>query len=579
MGQNKNIFHWRSILIFFSKFYLYTHKASEGEPNMRITNKMMTNNMMNNINKNKNNLSTLDEQYSTGKKIQRPSEDPIIAVRALKLRTNLSELNQYLDKNIPDAMSWMDISESALKNMNTILTNLNTSCGQGASDPLSVSDRNSIVANLEEYKQQIYQEGNTDYAGRYVFTGYKTDTSLSFIAPTKNLEYAITEKISGTDIDEVSKVKGQYSLSQYKTDPTLNNFSVAPSMIEAHRIRLAYDNVNTTNLSAVSISYSEVVGAPVIDPVAKTTTNTTRTTTINTTETTIVTTISVTDNNNPTAAPGKTTTTTTNPNKIAIKPLADPAGDAYTPTAGTINLIPETGELILAEDVYQSLRLKEDISVKYEKKEFKEGDLRPEHYFDCTVNDTQKPELGKITYTNTDQQIQYEINFNQKLTINTQGSDAIQHGIGRDIDEILEAVKDSAATEGKIAEVKKMMEVSTVTEAQKASLTALLGQLNTELVLKNKIVHDEFGQGISGTSKQQNTLNVTVADLGSRYVRLELTESRLSSQQSDFEELLSTNEDADVVETYIKLNSAETIYNASLSTASKIVKNTLLDFL
>jgi len=61
---------------------------------MRITNKMMTNNMMSNINKNKNLLSKLDEQYSTGKKIQRPPEDPIIAVRALKLRTNLSELNQ-----------------------------------------------------------------------------------------------------------------------------------------------------------------------------------------------------------------------------------------------------------------------------------------------------------------------------------------------------------------------------------------------------------------------------------------------------------------------------------------------------
>ena len=61
---------------------------------MRITNKMMTNNVLHNINNNKNLLSTLENQYSTGKKIQKPSDDPIIAVRALKLRTNLSELNQ-----------------------------------------------------------------------------------------------------------------------------------------------------------------------------------------------------------------------------------------------------------------------------------------------------------------------------------------------------------------------------------------------------------------------------------------------------------------------------------------------------
>ncbi len=72
---------------------------------MRITNKMMTNNVLHNINNNKNLLSTLENQYSTGKKIQKPSDDPIVAVRALKLRTNLAELSQYVEKNIPDALS------------------------------------------------------------------------------------------------------------------------------------------------------------------------------------------------------------------------------------------------------------------------------------------------------------------------------------------------------------------------------------------------------------------------------------------------------------------------------------------
>ena len=92
---------------------------------MRITNQMLTNNMMSNINKNKYNLNKYDEQYSTGKKIQRPSDDPIVAVRALKLRTNLVQLNQYVDKNIPDALAWMDVSESALKNVNQLLTDMN----------------------------------------------------------------------------------------------------------------------------------------------------------------------------------------------------------------------------------------------------------------------------------------------------------------------------------------------------------------------------------------------------------------------------------------------------------------------
>ena len=130
----------------------------------------MTNNMMSNINKNKIRMSNLEQQYSTKKKIQRPSEDPIIAVRALKLRTNLSELEQYFDKNIPDAFSWMDVTESALTTMNDLLREMNTYCVQGSIDTLTANNRSSIIQNLMQMKAQFYQEGNTNYAGRYVFT-------------------------------------------------------------------------------------------------------------------------------------------------------------------------------------------------------------------------------------------------------------------------------------------------------------------------------------------------------------------------------------------------------------------------
>lgn len=50
-------------------------------------------------------------------------------------------------------------------------------------------------------------------------------------------------------------------------------------------------------------------------------------------------------------------------------------------------------------------------------------------------------------------------------------------------------------------------------------------------------------------------------------------------EQVDFEDLLSKNEDADIVDTIIKMKSQESVYNASLSAAAKIVKNSLLDFL
>ena len=87
---------------------------------MRITNSMISRNSMNNMNTNKTNVNTLNNQMSSQKKISRPSEDPVVAIRALRLRSNLNELNQYYEKNIPDAESWMEITESALKNMKDI---------------------------------------------------------------------------------------------------------------------------------------------------------------------------------------------------------------------------------------------------------------------------------------------------------------------------------------------------------------------------------------------------------------------------------------------------------------------------
>jgi len=147
---------------------------------MRITNSMISKNSMSNMNTNKLMVNTLNNQMSSQKKISRPSEDPVVAIRALRLRSNLNELNQYYEKNIPDAESWMEITESALKNMKDILTTVRTQCDAGANDSLTAEDRNAILKNLQSLRKQVYAESNADYAGRTVFTGYKTNSTMTF---------------------------------------------------------------------------------------------------------------------------------------------------------------------------------------------------------------------------------------------------------------------------------------------------------------------------------------------------------------------------------------------------------------
>jgi len=500
---------------------------------MRITNKMMTNNALYNINNNKNLLSNLEQQYSSGKKITKPSDDPIVAVRALKFRTNLAELNQYYEKNIPDALAWMDVTESALNTVNGIITSMNTYCNQGANDYPTAEDRNAIATNLEQLKGQLYQEGNTNYAGRYVFSGYKTDTSLVFNEATTNLKYEITEPLESESIDRISKIINEVDIDKYDPNNLAAWDKTVPSKIETYRMKLSYTNVED---AAIKFSYTTKDGEAV--------------------------TLDGTEN----AAP-----------MIVTKSVLDDG--AYEPAAGTIHFIPETGELILAKDMYETLRTSTDIKAEYVKDEFDINDLRPEHYFDCTVTDTADPAKEPVTYTKEDQPIEYEVNFNQKLTINTQGSEAFTTGICRMIDEIINAVNDVKAVEDSMAEVDKMLEDASISNAQRDKLQEIKEQLKSEFTLKTAVMTEAFQRGITTTEKEQEVLNVATADLGGRYKRLQLTESRLSDQQVDFEDLLSKNEDADLVDTIIKYSAAETVYNSSLSAASKLVQTSLLDFL
>ncbi len=511
---------------------------------MRITNKMMTNNVLYNINSNKNSLSKLEEQYSTGKKIQRPSDDPIIATRALKLRTNLTELNQYYERNIPDALAWMDITESALNEANDILTKIHTYCVNGATDTLTENDRNSIAVNLAQFRDQIFQEGNTNYAGRYVFSGYKTDTSLVFDAETSDHNYVITEKLAGTDIDVIQTTLNSVELSSYDPEnPADFNIENKPNYVSAYRLRLAYNNLKTDEEGGqINIKF------PVLDADGK---------------------VEVDDEGKVIYEDFAGTI-----NRMSSK---DPL--AYVPEEGTVNYLEDTGEIIISEDLYKEWKALDQIAVTYEKDTFQKNDLRPEHYFDCEVTDLKAEEPTTITYTKSDQQIKYEVNFSQTMSINTQGSDAITHDIARVIDDIINSVNAVKAVENKINEVEKMLKDTSISSEQKTALNQMLDVLKTEKTLKDEVLQNTFGRALTEVNKQQTQMNVAIADLGSRYARLELTESRLSSEQGEFEDLLSKNEDADIVDTIVRLNSQETIYNASLSAAAKVVKNSLLDFL
>lgn len=143
---------------------------------MRVTQGMLAANSLKQISNSYNKLETLQNQLSTGKKITRPSDDPVVATKGMAYRSNLSEVNQY-KRNLTEAQSWFDSSESGLEQVNSILQRTKELVVQGLNGTNESDDRQAIAREIEQLKLDYMQVGNTQMAGNYIFNGVNVGTA------------------------------------------------------------------------------------------------------------------------------------------------------------------------------------------------------------------------------------------------------------------------------------------------------------------------------------------------------------------------------------------------------------------
>lgn len=142
---------------------------------MRITNKMMSNNFLRDMNVNMENLKKLQGQMSSGKEIQKPSDDPFKVARAMQLHTGINTNTQYA-KNIDDTASWLDTTDTALDQVGNVLQRVRellVSAGNAAYGP---DEKTAIKNEINEKVGELSQVLNTNFDGRYVFGGTSVTT-------------------------------------------------------------------------------------------------------------------------------------------------------------------------------------------------------------------------------------------------------------------------------------------------------------------------------------------------------------------------------------------------------------------
>ncbi len=144
---------------------------------MRITNNMLVDNMIRNIGNNLSRMEIYQMQLATGKRISKPSDDPVVAARALKLRTDVSEIEQF-QRNVKDAQSWLEMTENTLGNIGDVVHRIRELTVQAGNGTNTADDTVKIAEEVKQLKTQLINLANTTYAGRNIFSGFKTDKAL-----------------------------------------------------------------------------------------------------------------------------------------------------------------------------------------------------------------------------------------------------------------------------------------------------------------------------------------------------------------------------------------------------------------
>jgi len=175
---------------------------------MRVTNQMVFGTSMNNVWRQSRHINSLIKQIETGKRTQRPSDDPILASRALRYRTLLSEMQQFV-RNAETGLSWMEVSEAAFFNIvDYLMERMNYRFVQGAQTGTNdLDDQMAILTELREYFDQIALEMNQTHLGRYVFSGFHTSQPPFLKNDMPNEIFRITQGFSPSDIRTVSSMQ------------------------------------------------------------------------------------------------------------------------------------------------------------------------------------------------------------------------------------------------------------------------------------------------------------------------------------------------------------------------------------
>ena len=143
---------------------------------MRITQGMLYSRALADVQRGLFRYAQLQQEVATGRRVNRPSDDPAAALRILPLRNDLRNLDQ-LGSNVALARETLNTSASSLEDASTLMQRVRELTTQAANGTMSSEDRRNIGAEIDQLLQQIVSIGNSRRSDRYLFGGTQSGSA------------------------------------------------------------------------------------------------------------------------------------------------------------------------------------------------------------------------------------------------------------------------------------------------------------------------------------------------------------------------------------------------------------------
>ena len=516
---------------------------------MRITNNMMINTLKRDLFNNMWGMAKWERQLSTGRKINLPSDDPAGLVRSLRLRTSITQGEQYIS-NIGDAINFMETTDSAFNNINQIMLRVRELTVKAANETNDQSAEQAVAAEIRELNGQLKMIANTTYGTKYIFGGRNVTEAPSqgdkWLGNDEDLELEI-----GTDVKIPINLKTKdffIGTEPYQKDIQITDTNII-KQLNAQNLQGGSYDIDTSVLTAdtdAGLTPADHYVKQGGDSIFGGTSALDGTNTV--------------ENQN---ASIELTVAGINGNNVIYSYVAHEynVDGTYSRHTGEFTLDSTDGATAVEIETGGSDPLVLSLQAPADTSTLTVGDRE-------VLNVTAAVDAG-------DSQVTINCGGNAACTFNFKA--------GALDNKTIDLKFFSEDDLGQSFDSTINLQVGTMGDADpavtfttKKGLFALMDELATDI---ENMDTDAIQAKLGDIDDKLDDLLLRRSTIGAKVNRLELQQNRLESTQTSYAGLLGQVEDADIAEVIMNLKMQENVYKASLAAGARIIQPTLVDFL